>query len=320
MDLQQNFINNLPTKPYCTNDLTYGLIVRPKATALKHRYIQANHPDWLTCLVFDIDQNAYGILEETNCKPNIAVFNPIQRDRAHFVYNLTQPVNTGLNGLIKPIRYVNRIVDALTHHLNADWAYTGLITKNPAHPDHIVHYPNQNTWELDHLADYLDLSIKTPQREVAAHSRHLGLFDIVRFKAYSIVDQYRSAGAFEMFLRTLTAYAEDKNQFPGLQPLPYSSIKAIVKSVANWTWKNYTGHTKNRGRDREKTAMLKDLKDRQTYSAIITNKQRIETTQSKIKTAVRRLHARGQKITIRAVAEQAGIHRNTVREYKHLLK
>lgn len=315
MNIQNIFIENLPSKPYCTNDLTYGLIVRPKKTALKHRYIQPNHPDWLTCLVFDIDQNAYDILEDTNCKPNIAIFNPIQRDRAHFVYNLTKPVNTGLNGLIKPIRYVNRIVDALTHHLNADWAYTGLITKNPTHPDHIVHYPNQNPWELDHLADYLDLSIKTPERAISDHSRHCQIFDLVRFKAYAIVEQYKQSGAFELFTRTLEAYAEEKNHFPGLPPLPYSSIKATVKSVSKWTWSNYTGSTKQRGRDKEKTAMLSDLKDRQVYSAIITNKQRVETTQSKIKTAVRRLLARGEKITQRAVAEQSGLHLNTVKKH-----
>jgi hypothetical protein len=320
MKQQEHFLNNLPNKPYCTNDLTYGLKVRPKATAIKTKYIQPNHPDWLTCLVFDLDQNAYNTLEDIQAKPNIAVFNPISPDRGHFIYLLSQPINTGKNGRYKPIKYASAIKSALAHQLKSDPYYTGLITKNPTHSEHLTYSINRHLWDLDHLADYLDLSQKQPQRVISEESRHCTMFDLLRFKAYAIVEQYRQSGAFDLFTRTLTAYAEEKNHFDNLPPLPYSSIKATVKSVSKWTWSNYTGDHKKRGRDKDKTAMLSDLKDRQAYSAIITNKQRVQTTESKIKTAVRRLLAKGEKITVRAVAEQAGLHRNTVSQYKKLLK
>ena len=329
MKQQEHFLNNLPNKPYCTNDLTYGLIVRPKKTALKHRYIQANHPDWINFIAFDIDRNAYEILEDTNCKPNIAIFNAIHRDRAHFLYRLSQPVSKTEKSRQKPIQFLEAIKEAMTVGLKADPFFRHFIIKTPYHPDHITHDIRQEPYDLNELTDYFDLSVK-PQKQLSQRlepneGRNNTVFERLRMIAYKTVMYYRDKQDLACFQGYLWNEADTINsQFD--QALPQSEIRSIVKSVSTWTYYNYrpknskNGKLIDRVRDKEKTAMLSDLKDRQTYSAIITNKQRVQTTESKIKTAVRRLLAKGEKITVRAVAKQAGIGISTVQRHKNLLR
>ncbi|MCE6002739.1 replication initiation protein, partial [Acinetobacter pittii] len=51
-----DFYAKLPHKPYCSDDLGYGVIIRPKKTAIQMPYIQHNQPCLVTSLVFDIDR------------------------------------------------------------------------------------------------------------------------------------------------------------------------------------------------------------------------------------------------------------------------
>ncbi|WP_265092703.1 replication initiation protein [Klebsiella quasipneumoniae] len=51
-----SFVERLPHRPYCTDDPSQGLLIRPKATALAYRHIQHNPPPHVACLVFDIDR------------------------------------------------------------------------------------------------------------------------------------------------------------------------------------------------------------------------------------------------------------------------
>ncbi|EQD70364.1 replication protein, partial [mine drainage metagenome] len=49
-------IEQLPRRPYCSDDLTYGLQIRPRETAVKKRLIQINPPGICRFLIFDIDR------------------------------------------------------------------------------------------------------------------------------------------------------------------------------------------------------------------------------------------------------------------------
>ena len=315
-DLSQLHIENLPEKPWCADTFDYGIEVMPREIAKRKKYIQHNHPAWLTCLVFDVDKRAYEILEEINAKPNLAVFNRKKRGSAHFIYRLTTPVNTGKNGRMKPIKFVKNLTDALTVQLQADPNYTGLLSKNPTHPDHYTITSNLNTWSLNHLADFVDFKQKKPERAISEHSRHLILFDRVRLYAYEIVEEYRETGAFEVFTRTLTCYAEDKNTFDNLPSLPYSSIKAIVKSVSNWTWKNYDSkYGCNRGRDKHDNQFLKTPTEKRILSAIRTNQNQKKATQEKILSSVRRLQGSNKKITQKAIQEDSGLGIATIKRH-----
>ena len=50
----RQFYDDLANKPYCTNEKG-SIFVRSKKQAIKHRFIQPNHPCVIKWLVFDID-------------------------------------------------------------------------------------------------------------------------------------------------------------------------------------------------------------------------------------------------------------------------
>jgi hypothetical protein len=59
------FKNQLPVKPYCSNNLQSGLSIRNKNRALEMLYLQANQPAIQTCLLFDLDEdNAFYKFDE----------------------------------------------------------------------------------------------------------------------------------------------------------------------------------------------------------------------------------------------------------------
>jgi hypothetical protein len=61
-----------------------------------------------------------------------------------------------------------------------------------------------------------------------------------------------------------------------------------------------------------------ERKRRQSLSAELTNKHRKENTELKIKQAIERLKANGEKVTKAKVAEMTKLHRNAIsRNYAH---
>ena len=97
-----------------------------------------------------------------------------------------------------------------------------------------------------------------------------------------------------------------------------SSVRASVRSVARWTWTRYQGSTRCcRG------AMALDkslpLAERQSLAAKRTHELRHRSTESKIRAACRGLQERGEKLTQVAIAILAGVSRQTVANYGHVL-
>ena len=79
MNLKEIFIDKLANRPYCTDDLNYGLTIRNKLVAKEKKYIQANQPYLINWLCFDID---YPCILETTFEekflpaPNFMIVNP----------------------------------------------------------------------------------------------------------------------------------------------------------------------------------------------------------------------------------------------------
>ena len=133
--ITKEFINRLANKPYCSNDLGYGIQIRNKETALSRRYIQANTPFNLSWLCFDID---YPCVLETTFEekflpaPNFMIVNP-ENQHSHLLYGLVTGVSCSDNSYIKPLNYLSAIEYSLREELKADNSYGGLIIKNPCH-------------------------------------------------------------------------------------------------------------------------------------------------------------------------------------------
>lgn len=125
-----------PRRPYCTDDLAAGLRIRSLKQALTKPYIQANPPHLRVWSIYDIDRPGGGLAWEAANLPPPA-WSSVNRENAHahLVYGITAPVLVdGLGARDAPLRYLCAVESMMRERLQADPGYSGLITKNPAHP------------------------------------------------------------------------------------------------------------------------------------------------------------------------------------------
>jgi len=233
------FEQHLPTKPYCTDYLPAGLVVRGKMQAMTKRYIQANGPTHLYWLPFDIDrETATFDWEDRHCPPpNITVTNP-ENGHAHLLYGLEVPVRKAPDAHLKPLRYAAAVEYGLCAKLEADYGYAGLIVKNPLHDYWIVQTHQETPYSLSWIADYIDLERVDNRKRPADYGlgRNVTVFNSLRLWAYrAVLQEWRS---FEVWHQACKDRAQCYNSFPS--PLPDSEIRATAKSVARYTWEHFS--------------------------------------------------------------------------------
>ena len=99
---------------------------------------------------------------------------------------------------------------------------------------------NPRPFELDELADYVDLENKPKksENEVSGLGRNCSMFDSVRFWAYKAIREHLDGGLDSWYSEVLKVAVKSNGAF--LEPLPYSEVKATAKSIAKWVWRNHT--------------------------------------------------------------------------------
>ncbi|WP_305418717.1 replication initiation protein [Photobacterium leiognathi] len=234
------FIDTLPHKPYCTDELgvTY---IRPKSTAIEKKYLQINQPKMVTYLIFDIDRIGAALSwYDKNLPPPYWTSTNPKNGHAHIVYRLKTPVCTADIAHWKPIKYMAAIESAMAARLGADRSFAGLLTKNPLHNHWKNEFWTDYEYTLDELADYLDLR-GHPLRcnSVMGVGRNCELFDNVRRWAYKAIREYWEPNYRQAWLGAVYEYVEALNSQFNV-PLPVSEIKSIAKSIANWTYREFT--------------------------------------------------------------------------------
>ena len=253
-----SFVERLPHRPYCTDDPSQGLLIRPKATALAYRHIQHNPPPHVACLVFDIDRpDGYAAWESAglpaphwiaiNLDEGLDENGVCHRGRAHIGYMLATPVARTSAAKAKPLRYLAAIEHVMAHRLGADMRFTGLITKNPTHSDWCTVWHPIEPYSLDYLAEFCpdkDLAAysRRSRKEASGLGRNVTLFDNVREWAYSAVREYWRPNGYDAWAEAVRAACDSANAF-GLEqggPLPVSETKATAKSIARWVWRHFT--------------------------------------------------------------------------------
>lgn len=232
----------LPRRPYCTDDLSIGLVIRSRDQAARCRYIQPNPPALACWLVFDVDR-PYAVLawEDANLPPpNLTVMNEAN-GHAHLLYALAVPICTSPSGRSHPLRYAAAIEAAYVARLGADPGYSQLITKNPLRGDcWRVRCLYSASYSLTHLADWVDLHqpVREPDSIAQGLGRNCLLFDQLRFWAYRHVLEYHAVGSYTAWIVDVLSKAESLNTFR--VPLPFSEIKATAKSVGKYCWQRFT--------------------------------------------------------------------------------
>ncbi len=325
----QDFVKNLPFKPYSSDDLSFGLKISNAKRALKRSYIQSNPRDMIYRITIDVDHDnaVFAAYDANIVEPTFIVKNKYKNfGRAHLHYDLAVPVCRSDNANRHPIQYLAAIEAALIKALNGDPDYVGLVTKNPFSSDYECIVGEGKSYTLEELAECLELEQvqnkwrKKKREETRGHlGRNCDLFDDLRFWAYDRVSDARDSQSYPAWFDYAAAEAEKLNNFQ--TPLDARELNAIVKSVARWTWDKYTGQGSGckRGRDTLKNSLLIDDRDKQILAAHETNKQRKTNTETNISNAIKALQLENKKITIASISKKSGIHRNTVSKNKHLL-
>ena len=235
------FEDDLPYKPYCTDRLGFTNI-RIKDTAVKRKYIQYNQPEKVSYLVFDIDREyaVFAWYDENLPAPAWTARNP-DNGRAHLAYRLKVPVCTSNAAHVAPMKYLAAIESALTEKLKADKSFAGLLTKNPLNPYWVTKTWTEHEYELDELADYLDLKghPKLRDLESVGLGRNCELFESTRKWAYAAIRDFWQPSYWDKWNNAVYDAVEARND-GFANPLPISEVKAISKSIARWTYREFT--------------------------------------------------------------------------------
>lgn len=303
-NFRSNFYQKLPHKPYCSNDLDVGLIIRHKKTAIQMPYIQHNPPCFISSLVFDVDtSDAYFSWSDANLPTPNWIAKNRSNGHAHVGYMLATPVCTTHNAKQKIIEYTAKIQQAYCLALGADQGYSGLITKNPCNSQWENHIFDVQPYELGYLADFVELQeLKTDLKEVSGLGRNCMMFDTVRFWAYKAIREHLN-GMFDSWYAEVLEQAKNAND-AFIQPLPYSEVKATAKSIARWVWRN---HAAAHAKFIERQA-AKGRKGDSSHGGKARSAQYSDMRQEALK-----LHLMGVKVT--QIAKQLGISRPSVYAY-----
>ncbi len=248
------WVEHLPHRPYCTDDLGAGLRIRPIERALAYRYMQHNPPAQAWSIVLDVDRRicdpeslayCWETKDPAGPIPNAMAINR-ENGHGHLFYFLKAGVTRTQAGREAPLRYLAAVERALCTKMGADDRYVGLVSKNLTHADWLVHSYHDHHWTLGELAEYLDLDAANARRyvpdspeEAFQEGRNVYLFHTTRQWAYRAVKDYWAPNGLSQWQEAVTGHVRALNSlFPN--PLPESETRAIAKSIAKWTWRNIT--------------------------------------------------------------------------------
>lgn len=234
----QYFDENLPHRPYHTDDLAFGLRISGKGRALLARYIQQNQPHAQFWLVFDVDREGAAIdwSDRNAPAPNITVKNPVN-GHAHLLYALNIAVRTAPDASVKALKYAAAVERSLCEKLCADVNYSGLICKNPFHLEWQVMEWREEAYTLDELADYLSASARRSIDKHYGMGRNCHLFEMTRKWAYRAIRQ-----GWPAFSQWLDAVIQRVEMYNASLPVPLSpaECRAIGKSIAKYTYRKFS--------------------------------------------------------------------------------
>lgn len=307
-----HFREQLPRRPYCTDELKAGLIIRSRGQAARYRYIQPNPPGVIGWLVFDVDR-PYAVLswEDANLPPPSLTVMNLDNGHAHLLYALAVPVCASPGGRSHPLRYAAAVEAAYVARLAADPGYSQLITKNPLRGDcWQVQSFHAGLYPLRDLAAWVDLRQPASRPEAAAQGlgRNCALFDQLRLWAYRHVLEYHAQGSYTAWAVDVLSKAESFNTFR--IPLPFSEIKATAKSVSRYCWQRFTPEALRDLIARTHTPELQAIRGRKGGLA----RGPVQARESELRQAIA-FELRRQGKNEQEIAQIIGISVYTVRKY-----
>ncbi|MWN91372.1 hypothetical protein GQ597_11775 [Gilliamella sp. Pra-s65] len=230
--------SQLPNRPYCSDDLQFGLQIQLKNKALCKRYLQINNPAVQHSFIFDIDiDNCFYNWEKNNAPPPNIIIKNKQNGRCHYIYQLAKGIYKNRFASLKATKYAAAIESGLCLKLEADLQYVGLVAKNPFSSFWQTEIVEDNLYTLDYLADFVDLSKPKERQESHGLGRNCNLFDDLRQLAYR---KKRNFDDLDKFFNYLLLHATNINNSTNTNNLlMFSEVKAIARSVSKWCFKHF---------------------------------------------------------------------------------
>jgi len=333
----QRFYDALPDRPRATDYLEVGSLPCPKIAAIQRRYIQFNKKNyWVKYLTYDLDYEGSSLAwyDLDLPAPTLITINP-SNGHAHLSYELDTPVHLGGHPSRKAIYYLLVIRQGYTQALQADTAYTGLLSKNPlsnhwevqasdvvydlfrlAEPLRSISWKELEKISLDQLEEKIKGSkIELPtqrdgvgfRQEYAERGRNCFCFEHARFYSYEIVKNCQTQSELE---KKVKAHIDQLNtDFE--ERLPESEMRSTSRSITKWTWDK---------RDHFIQTSQK-FSERQRQRAFKSHESRRNQSEEKIIEAIEKLKMEGKRVTKAAISRETSISREGIsRYYSHLFK
>jgi hypothetical protein len=280
------------------------------------RYIQANQPNSLSFMVFDLDYKK-AILAHEKSDVLTPSFYTVDKKKttAHAVYMLETPVHKNQHSKQSPQRLFATLEDIYGTRLGADKGYSGLVMKNPFHSEHSLYLPDETLCpvSLSEMADYVDFEQYNKQQkqqkieEAFSEGRNIAVFDLVREWAYKEIRNYWGK-SYKEWLTVVQAKTENvwhniQGNYNKQSPYSLSEMKATARSIAKWTWKNTTQSSFKTFV--ELTHLPHQQKARQAKQV----ESRLIKTQDKREQAI---ELRKGGMTVRDIGELLGVNHTTI--------
>nr|WP_269154218.1 replication initiation protein [Photobacterium carnosum] len=293
--------------------------IRPKLTAINKKYIQVNRPSTDLYLVFDLDYE-YSALAWSDLNlpaPAWAAKNPIN-GHSHLGYALSVGVCTSSMARLAPLKYLAAIQSAYTEILKADRSYARLLTKNPLHDAWQTTWWTDEKYTLDYLADFVDLT-GHPLRGKESHGlgRNCELFENVAHWAYKEVREYWSPDYKSKWQDAVVSHTEALNaQF--IEPLPYSEVKSISKSIANFVIRHFSPEKfrESQAIKGRKGGLAGSLENKAKAGRISKGGGRPQFKNQQLLTAI--INKKAQGLSNRGIADDLNVSASTVSKYLKL--
>lgn len=232
-----NFYDHLNTAVITTNDFQEGTLFRKREKVSQFAYCGLN-PVFRKYLSFDLDYPQAGRrFEELKVPPPTIVTTNRSNGHAHYLYELVTPVAFHETARTKPQEYFEAIELELTRQLDADFAFTHTLTKNPLHDRWIVEtFPAK--YHLSEFTEYFDLPahdrFKSKAEKCEIRGRNDELFHTLRYWAYAEVKKHTVEEVWHISARQQAETINACFQ----QPLGCNEVKSTAKSISEWVWKH----------------------------------------------------------------------------------
>lgn len=239
---------------------------------------------------------------------------------AHALYVLTSPVSYGPRTSQEAQEWAEAVWAGLEEALQADSAYTGLLSRGPLHPGHTLEAISGRSYELRELA----AGLKLPKRATAAQrleaqradSRNRATFDHVRRVGYRNA-QMGDGPLWDLLTRTASDYAARFTDHPS-GPLSDREVLGIARSVWRYViprrvqFQNVTSaRSRTHSRDRDELEPEEARAQMQAGQAAGAVTRR-EATRTQLREAAVGLRVRGEPVTAQTLSLVTGISRRTV--------